>query len=307
MEYQPIPSPSSGSQPFQFLNSPFGDTTYTKVFVGGLAWETHSDTLRQHFEQYGDILEAVVISDKHTGRSKGYGFVTFRDPDAARRACADPAPIIDGRRANCNLASLGRARPPMPFVGRPRQSLQHLGSMPGLSGAYVGNVGYQQPFPYGYQQGYVYPPYGQGLYSPYMGQQQYLQVYGVPGTGGSAMYPYGQLSQTVPGCQSYTAMQGYAVPGHQVVQLTGPGMNTITSPSTPTSQASYPTGKVSRFGIHGSSCSINFLPDMCCLRFKLALVLFATLGAAVTVPNQQLRHSAPAQFMPGGGSDHRTG
>jgi len=41
--------------------------------------------------------------------------VTFRDPEAARRACADPTPIIDGRRANCNLASLGRLRPAPPF------------------------------------------------------------------------------------------------------------------------------------------------------------------------------------------------
>jgi hypothetical protein len=41
--------------------------------------------------------------------------VTFRDPEAARRACADPTPIIDGRRANCNLASVGRPRPSMPY------------------------------------------------------------------------------------------------------------------------------------------------------------------------------------------------
>ena len=41
--------------------------------------------------------------------------MTFRDPEAARRACADPTPIIDGRRANCNLASLGRPRPPMHY------------------------------------------------------------------------------------------------------------------------------------------------------------------------------------------------
>lgn len=53
----------------------YGDTTYTKVFVGGLAWETQRDTMRRHFEQFGDILEAVVITDKNTGRSKGYGFV----------------------------------------------------------------------------------------------------------------------------------------------------------------------------------------------------------------------------------------
>ncbi|KAK1286916.1 Heterogeneous nuclear ribonucleoprotein 1 [Acorus calamus] len=84
-----------------------GDTTYTKIFVGGLAWETQRDTMRMYFEQFGEILEAVVITDKITGRSKGYGFVTFRDPDSAMRACQDPSPIIDGRRANCNLASLG--------------------------------------------------------------------------------------------------------------------------------------------------------------------------------------------------------
>lgn len=41
--------------------------------------------------------------------------MTFRDPEAARRACADPSPVIDGRRANCNLASLGRPRPPLPY------------------------------------------------------------------------------------------------------------------------------------------------------------------------------------------------
>lgn len=53
----------------------FGDTTYTKVFVGGLAWETQKETMKSYFEQFGDILEAVVITDKATGRSKGYGFV----------------------------------------------------------------------------------------------------------------------------------------------------------------------------------------------------------------------------------------
>lgn len=45
--------------------------------------------------------------------------VTFREPDAAMRACVDPAPVIDGRRANCNLASLGaqRSKPSTPKHG----------------------------------------------------------------------------------------------------------------------------------------------------------------------------------------------
>jgi RNA recognition motif-containing protein len=59
------------------MGQQFGDTTLTKVFVGGLAWETQKETLREHFEQYGEILEAVIISDKLTGRSKGYGFVSL--------------------------------------------------------------------------------------------------------------------------------------------------------------------------------------------------------------------------------------
>ena len=52
------------------------DTTYTKIFVGGLPWETRKDSLQSYFDQFGEIIEAVVIIDRSTGRSKGYGFVS---------------------------------------------------------------------------------------------------------------------------------------------------------------------------------------------------------------------------------------
>ncbi|XP_078159724.1 putative RNA-binding protein ARP1 isoform X1 [Carex rostrata] len=107
------------------MGQQFGDTTLTKVFVGGLAWETQKETLREHFVQYGEILEAVIISDKLTGRSKGYGFVTFKDAEAAKKACEDATPVINGRRANCNLASLGaktRLRNSPPTTPVPTQS-----------------------------------------------------------------------------------------------------------------------------------------------------------------------------------------
>ncbi|KAM7518063.1 hypothetical protein LguiB_017025 [Lonicera macranthoides] len=256
--HQPGPSSgSSSSSGFQYhLSFPFGDTTFTKVFVGGLAWETQSETMRRYFEQFGEILEAVVITDKNTGRSKGYGFVTFQDADSARRACIDPAPVIDGRRANCNLASLGRPRPALSF-GRIRSSAPYSGGVPAARGTYIGGFGYQQPASYSYQQGIMYPPYGyasygpeyvypQGVYNPYVGgQQQYLQIYGVPGTvnTAAAMYPsYNQLGQTVPGGHGYTALQGYALPGHQIVQFGGATVNAVTSSTIPTIQAPYPTG-----------------------------------------------------------------
>lgn len=60
-----------------YYRSPFGDTTHTKVFVGGLAWETPTDEMRRYFDQFGEILEAVIITDKNTGKSKGYGFVSY--------------------------------------------------------------------------------------------------------------------------------------------------------------------------------------------------------------------------------------
>ncbi|KAJ6399791.1 hypothetical protein OIU77_020362 [Salix suchowensis] len=214
MAYQAIPGPSSGSSSssgFQYMNSPFGDTTYTKVFVGGLAWETQSETMRRYFEQFGDILEAVVISDKNTGRSKGYGFDVRDQLPRTLQVCKPP------------------------------------------EGTYVGSFGYQQPVPYGYQQGLMYHPYGyaaygpeygyqQGVYNPYATGQQYLQMYGVPGAVNSGMYPYGQLSQNVPGGHGYTSIPGYAVPGHQIVQFGGPSVNAITTSSMPTIQAPYHTG-----------------------------------------------------------------
>ncbi|XP_028854102.1 RNA-binding protein 38-like isoform X2 [Denticeps clupeoides] len=83
------------------------DTTFTKIFVGGLPYHTNDASLRKYFEAFGDIDEAVVITDRQTGKSRGYGFVTMTDRSAAERACKDPNPIIDGRKANVNLAYLG--------------------------------------------------------------------------------------------------------------------------------------------------------------------------------------------------------
>jgi hypothetical protein len=83
------------------------DTTFTKLFVGGLPYHTTDQSLKDYFQQFGDIEEAVVITDRQTGKSRGYGFVTMADRSAAERICKDPNPIIDGRKANVNLAYLG--------------------------------------------------------------------------------------------------------------------------------------------------------------------------------------------------------
>ncbi|XP_073002729.1 uncharacterized protein [Typha latifolia] len=249
------PTPGSGSSSssaLHYLNSPFGDTTLTKVFVGGLAWETQSESLRRHFEPFGDILEAVVIADKSTGRSKGYGFVTFRDPESARRACVNPSPFIDGRRANCNLASVGRPRPAVPLAHL-RPAVPYFGSVGVTRGAYVGSSAYQQASPYNYQQSFSYPPHGctaygpeyiyqQNVYNPYTGQQ-YVQVYGLPGTLNTAVLPYGEFTHSLPGGHGYTPAPAHALPGHYLLQLSGPNVNAVTTTAIPAIQPAYPAGQ----------------------------------------------------------------
>lgn len=83
------------------------DTTHTKLFVGGLPYHTTDKTLKEHFQMYGEIDEAVVITDRSTGKSKGYGFVIMSTKEEAEQALIEPNPIIEGRKANVNLAILG--------------------------------------------------------------------------------------------------------------------------------------------------------------------------------------------------------
>merc|ERR1719234_3015437 len=97
-----VPTVTTTIQPIQQR-----DTTWTKWCVGGLPYHTTDKSLREHFEVYGDIEEAVVITDRSTGKSRGYGFVIMSNKEAAERACKEPNPIIDGRKANVNLAILG--------------------------------------------------------------------------------------------------------------------------------------------------------------------------------------------------------
>jgi RNA recognition motif-containing protein len=76
-----------------------------KLFVGGLSWGTTDDGLRQAFERFGEVLEAKVVTDRETGRSRGFGFVTFADGQAAGEAIAEmDGTELDGRSINVNEA-----------------------------------------------------------------------------------------------------------------------------------------------------------------------------------------------------------
>lgn len=77
----------------------------SKVFVGGLSWNTNDQGLRTAFEPYGTVTDAKVISDRDTGRSRGFGFVTFADSSQASAAIGKMnGRELDGRTLNVNLA-----------------------------------------------------------------------------------------------------------------------------------------------------------------------------------------------------------
>ena len=76
-----------------------------KLFVGGLSWSTDDDGLRQAFERFGSLSDAKVITDRETGRSRGFGFVTFDDAEDAQAAMTEmDGSSLQGRQIKVNLA-----------------------------------------------------------------------------------------------------------------------------------------------------------------------------------------------------------
>lgn len=76
-----------------------------KLFVGGLSWGTDDASLRAAFAQFGEIVEAKVVTDRDTGRSRGFGFVSYTDEAAAESARAKMnGATLDGRAIKVDMA-----------------------------------------------------------------------------------------------------------------------------------------------------------------------------------------------------------
>nr|AAF31402.1 putative glycine-rich RNA binding protein 1 [Catharanthus roseus] len=76
-----------------------------RCFVGGLAWATTDQSLSEAFSQYGEVLESKIINDRETGRSRGFGFVTFGDEKSMKDAIEGMnGQTLDGRNVTVNEA-----------------------------------------------------------------------------------------------------------------------------------------------------------------------------------------------------------
>ena len=77
-----------------------------KLFVGGLSWNTTTESLKAAFEVHGPVPDAIVMSDRETGQSRGFGFVTFaNDADADKAVEALNGTMLDGRPMRVDVAA----------------------------------------------------------------------------------------------------------------------------------------------------------------------------------------------------------
>ncbi|XP_073292688.1 uncharacterized protein [Primulina huaijiensis] len=149
---------ASNSSLFQAIRSM---SSSSKLYVGGLSYNTDEMALRDAFAKYGDVVEATVVLDRDTGRSKGFGFVTYATTEAASSAIqAYDGQDLHGRRIRVNYA-----------IEKPRGG--------GFGGGYGSGGGYNYAGQDG--GGYGGGGYGGGGYGGYGGG----------GYGGGNQYPSG--------------------------------------------------------------------------------------------------------------------
>lgn len=90
----------------------------TNLFIGSLAYATNDDTLLAHFATIGPVKSARVVTDRESGRSKGFGFVEFESDDDNQKAIDQlDGKDLDGRPINVSLARPREERPKRDFNG----------------------------------------------------------------------------------------------------------------------------------------------------------------------------------------------
>jgi hypothetical protein len=95
------------SVPSQSRRADFGPI---KLFVGGLSTDTKAADLRRWFTPFGDVVDAIVVLDRGTGRSRGFGFVSYRSPAEAEAATKGMNGVeVEGQTLKVNRAE---TRPP---------------------------------------------------------------------------------------------------------------------------------------------------------------------------------------------------
>ncbi|KAJ0170090.1 hypothetical protein K1T71_014696 [Dendrolimus kikuchii] len=90
----PVTSTANGTNPTTGTTSP----SPSKLFVGGLSWQTSSEKLREYFAMFGAVTDVLIMKDPVTQRSRGFGFITFQEASSVDKVLAVPVHTLDGKR-----------------------------------------------------------------------------------------------------------------------------------------------------------------------------------------------------------------
>lgn len=112
-----------------------------RIYVGNLAWRTTADDLQHLFASYGQVRDAQVLTDRETGRSRGFGFVTMDDKEAQEAIAALDGTELDGRQIRVNAAMDREERGGGSYGGGYRGYGQRGGGYGGGGGGYGGGGG----------------------------------------------------------------------------------------------------------------------------------------------------------------------
>jgi RNA recognition motif-containing protein len=115
----------------------------SKLYIGGLAYSTTSDGLREFFTQCGNVVSATVITDRFSGQSRGFGFVEMSTAEEAQNAISQ----LNGRELDGRRISVAISNPQAPRSGGPGGG----GGRPGGPGRRPGGGG-------GRESGYAHRP-----------------------------------------------------------------------------------------------------------------------------------------------------
>lgn len=76
----------------------------SKIFIGGLSFETTDEALKRYFEQFGPVADAIVMKDAVSRRSRGFGFITYMNSASVDAALSVKQHIVDNRRVEAKRA-----------------------------------------------------------------------------------------------------------------------------------------------------------------------------------------------------------